>query len=112
MWCSYLEYKILWNECKEWKTVFLHENRPLTNLLSQEIWKIIYKIDKLYLELSWYIFLPVSILRKHIGKKKKMIPVVRIFSQVCYTVLSVNLQLTTVRMELAFKWGQSPNENT
>lgn len=31
---SYLEYKILRNEYKEWKNVFLHENRLFTNLLN------------------------------------------------------------------------------
>lgn len=51
---------------------FLHENRLLTNLLHISGKKriIIYKIDKLYVELSCCIFLPVFILRKHKHEKK------------------------------------------
>lgn len=34
VWYSYLKYKILENECKEWGIIFLHENRLLKNLLN------------------------------------------------------------------------------
>lgn len=114
MWYSYLEYKILQNEYKEWKNVFLHENRLFTNLLNisgKKEWIITCKIDKLYLELGCCIYLPVFILRKHIHEKKNRSRYSE-FSLVCCIVLSMNLQLTAVKMELALKWGPSPKWET
>jgi len=96
------------------KMYFLHENRLLTNLLhisGKKEWIIIYKIDKLYVELSCYIFLPVFILRKHKYEKENNPDSLNFFSST-HTVLSVILQLTAVRMGLAFKWGQSPKGGT
>lgn len=113
MWYSCLEYKILRNEWKEWKKVFLHENRLLTNLLNssgKKEWIIICKTDKLYVELSCCIFLPVIYLIYTC--KEKPILVIWIFSQVCCTVFSMNIQFTAVRMGLAFKRGQSPQRET
>lgn len=64
-----------------------------------------------YVELSCYIFLPVFILRKHKHEKENDPDSLNFFSSM-QTVLSMILQLTAVRMGLAFKRGQSPKGGT
>lgn len=92
------------------KCVFLHENRLLTNLLhisGKKEWIIIYKIDKLYVELSCYIFLPVFILRKHKHEKENNPDSLNFFSSM-HTVLSVILQLTAVKNGISIQGRTKP----